>query len=131
MRSVAIALIFNKNTNKVLIGRRAITEPHSGLWEFPGGKLEKWETPEQALERELMEELNVKSRAIAFFNESIYTFSTGTFKLLTFFTEIDNSTLEMRVHDQLEWVTLKEAYKYKMFKSNFLILDELCKFFKL
>ena len=131
MTRVAVALILNKEKNKILIGRRAPTEPHSGLWEFPGGKLEKGETPQEALRRELMEELNVKSTINDFFNESIYTLSTGTFKLLTFFTEIDDSTLEYRVHDKLEWVTLKEAYKYKMFKSNFSILDELCKYFKL
>ena len=130
MKTVSVALIFNKE-NKVLIGRRALTEPHSGYWEFPGGKLEKGETPQEALKRELMEELNVKSTIKGFFNESIYKHSTGTFKLLTYFTVIDNSTLEMRVHDQLEWITLKESRNYEMFESNFKIIDELEKYFNL
>ena len=129
MRTVSVALIFNKQMDKVLIGRRALTEPHSGFWEFPGGKLEEGETPQEALIRELDEELNVKSTIKDFFNETIYKHTTGTFKLLTYFTEIDDSTMEMRVHDQLEWVTLKEAYKFKMFESNISIINELCKYF--
>ena len=130
MKSVGVALIFNKQ-NKILIGKRAKTEPLSGFWEFPGGKLEKGETPQEALKRELMEELNVNSTIKDFFNESIYKHSTGTFKLLTYFTEIDDSTLEMRVHEQLEWVTLKESRNYKMFESNLSIVDELEKYFQL
>lgn len=125
MKSVGVALIYNKN-NKILIGRRALTEPFSGYWEFPGGKLEKGETPQQAIKRELMEELNVKSTVNDYFDKIN---STGNFKLLIYFTEIDESTLEMRVHDKLEWVSVKEAYNFNMFPSNFIILDKLKKHF--
>ena len=131
MRTVSVALIFNKQMNKVLIGRRAPTEPLSGFWEFPGGKLEEGETPQEALKRELVEELNVKSNIKDFFNEKIFTYPTGTFKLLTYFTEIDDSTMELRVHDKLEWVPLKKVYDFKMFPSNISILDKLCKHFNL
>ena len=131
MTRVAVALILNKEKNKILIGRRAPTEPHSGFWEFPGGKLEKGETVQVALERELMEELNVKSIIGKYFNNYTGTYSTGSFTLFTHFTEIDESTLEMRVHDDLKWVPFKEAYNFNLFPTNVVILDELCKYFKL
>ena len=51
----------NKEKNKVLIGRRAPHERAPGLWEFPGGKMEQGETPEECLKRELMEELGIKA----------------------------------------------------------------------
>lgn len=121
MKFVAVALIFKDN--KVLIGRRAPTEPFAGYWEFPGGKIEAGETPQQALQRELMEELNVSSRIHDFFTE--YTYPNGKFKLLTYFTTIDDSTIVNKVHDDLKWVTLTEAYKYNMFESNIEILKEL------
>ena len=123
MRTVSIGVIFNKQMNKVLIGRRALTEPHSGFWEFPGGKMEEGETPQEALKRELKEELNVKSTIKEFFHEMIYTHSSGTYKLLSFITHIDESTMELRVHDDLRWVLLKDVYKYKMFPSNITILN--------
>ena len=125
MKSVGVALIFDKSSNKVLIGRRAPTEPFAGYWEFPGGKLEQGETPEEAIQRELMEELNVECSVHNKFDETIYTYSTGKFKLLTYFTTIDESTIEKRVHDELKWVSIKDAHTYNMFPSNIIILDKL------
>lgn len=56
---VAVAAIINEN-NEVLISRRANDMHQGGLWEFPGGKLESGESVEQALVRELAEELNIE-----------------------------------------------------------------------
>jgi len=55
---VAVAIIINKN-NQVLISLRNKKSHQGGLWEFPGGKLEKNETVFDALKREIKEELNV------------------------------------------------------------------------
>ena len=58
--SVAIALLWKEG--KLLIQRRPEQGLLGGLWEFPGGKIEKNETPEEALRRELKEELGVEMR---------------------------------------------------------------------
>ncbi len=48
---------------RILLARRARGKPMAGLWEFPGGKLAEGETPEQALIRELKEELGIETDA--------------------------------------------------------------------
>ena len=125
MKRVAVALIFNKQ-NKILIGRRAKTEPLAGFWEFPGGKIESGETPQEALKRELKEELNVESEINEHFID--YTYPNGKFKLMTYYTKIDESTIEKRVHDDLRWVSVADALKVdNMFESNVIILNQLLK----
>ena len=57
---MAAAAIVNDN-NEVLISQRAIDVHQGGLWEFPGGKLELGESAQQALLRELEEELNIRA----------------------------------------------------------------------
>ena len=48
---------FLKKDGKILVGQRPESHSLAGQWEFPGGKIEPGETPEQALARELEEEL--------------------------------------------------------------------------
>ena len=55
---VAAAALVDRD-GRVLVQRRPIDTAHGGLWEFPGGKLEPGETPEDALIRELAEELAI------------------------------------------------------------------------
>lgn len=57
MLVVAAALV--RSDGLMLLQRRPAGKQHAGLWEFPGGKLEDGETPEQALARELREELGI------------------------------------------------------------------------
>jgi len=56
---VAVGVIFN-DCGQILIARRPDHQHQGGLWEFPGGKLEVGETPRQALDRELKEELAIR-----------------------------------------------------------------------
>ena len=53
----AVALI--RADGQILLQRRPLAKAHGGLWEFPGGKVEPGETPEQAAARELTEELAI------------------------------------------------------------------------
>ncbi len=56
---VSAAIIFSDKRDKILIAKRNPGGPHGNLWEFPGGKIEPGETPEECLRREIREELGV------------------------------------------------------------------------
>jgi 8-oxo-dGTP diphosphatase len=56
---IAVGVIFNKHKDKVLIAKRPEYVDQGGLWEFPGGKYQENENVEEALKRELFEELNL------------------------------------------------------------------------
>lgn len=60
--NVVGAIIINEN-NEIFCAQRPLNKKFGGLWEFPGGKIEKNETLKTALERELLEELNLKVEA--------------------------------------------------------------------
>ena len=61
MRQIHVVAALIRRRGKVLLDRRPPGGRHAGLWEFPGGKREPGETDEQALARELFEELGVES----------------------------------------------------------------------
>lgn len=125
MKFVTAALIiFNK---KILIARRATNVPYSGFYEFPGGKIEKNETPKEALYREIEEELGVKSEIGDFFHEIVWE---DKFLLKCYFTKInekDIPKMELRVHDDFQWVNLKNYTQYKLLPADIEIMKLLKK----
>jgi 8-oxo-dGTP diphosphatase len=74
-----------------------------GLWEFPGGKVEAGETPQQALEREINEELHCVVAVGEEVTTTIYEYAFGVVHLTTFFCELLEGTPELVEHSQLVW----------------------------
>ena len=76
----AIALV--DNDGRILLAKRPRNKPMGGLWEFPGGKIEKCETPEQALIREIDEELGVNTKQSCLAPVSFASHAYDAFHLL-------------------------------------------------
>jgi len=79
---VAAAVI--KENGLIMVARRAKGEHLAGKWEFPGGKIEAHETPEQCLQRELKEEFAIITRTGAFVGESIFNYPDKSIRLLAY-----------------------------------------------
>lgn len=57
-----VAAVIRRADGRILLAQRLPCGPHGGLWEFPGGKVEPGESPEEALSREILEELGLEIR---------------------------------------------------------------------
>lgn len=79
-----------------------------GFWEFPGGKLEKGESPEQALIREIKEELNSEIQIISYINEASYDYDFGTVVMKTYHAELISGNLELLEHQNSTWLAPHE-----------------------
>lgn len=120
---VGVAIIMKDN--KLLIGKRSSNVPFTGLWEFPGGKLEKNEIPQQTIVRELKEELNVESTVKDLLHVYILEVYGKFYKLHCYFTDIDETNLKLSVHDEVKWVEIEKCHTYPLLKSNYKILNKL------
>ena len=79
-----------------------------GFWEFPGGKLENGETPEEALIRELKEEFDSEIEVISFLNEASYEYDFGIVTMKTYLSKLISGELKLLEHQDSKWLPIEE-----------------------
>ena len=94
---------------RFLACRKKPGKPLEGHWEFPGGKIEPGETPEQALAREIREELNLIAEVGQKVTTTTYEYDFATIELTTFYCTLVDGELRLTDHDDTKWVTSTEA----------------------
>lgn len=99
---VGAVIILN---DSVLACRRAPFKSQAGLWEFPGGKVEPGESPEDALRREIMEELGVAVLVKQFVGAGEFQMTDVLIRLDCFQCSLqDDTPVKSKDHDQLRWL---------------------------
>ncbi len=111
---VACALI--DEDNRVLIAQRPQGRSMAGLWEFPGGKLEAGETPEQALIRELREELSIEvpEKCLAPFAFASHGYEKFHLLMPLFVCRKWNGEVHPRENQEIAWVRANRLSQYDM-----------------
>lgn len=94
--------------DKVLVMQRSNQMTLPGMWEFPGGKVEANETEQEALIREIKEELNVTINILDYINEASYDYDFGTVQLKVYTAEIISGQITLEEHSDGKWVTADE-----------------------
>jgi 8-oxo-dGTP diphosphatase len=102
-----------EHNGKILVAQRKASDRLSGMWEFPGGKVEKGETPEECLKRELHEEFGIEVSVGHFVAESIYHYDHISIRLIGYAATLQGGRLEPTVHDEYRWVTIPELDRYE------------------
>ncbi|AQX28318.1 MULTISPECIES: 8-oxo-dGTP diphosphatase MutT [unclassified Bartonella] len=111
---VACALL--DHDNRVLLAQRPRGKSLAGLWEFPGGKIEKGETPEASLIRELLEELDIRVQPNDLLPLTFASYNYETFHLLMplYTCRHYKGVPKGREGQNLEWVFISSLDKYSM-----------------
>jgi 8-oxo-dGTP diphosphatase len=120
---VVTALI--RKGDKVLVGQRPVGHSLAGHWEFPGGKIEKNESPEEALARELREELGIEADIGTLKLASSHTY--GETGIVIMFYEVLFWKGEPKTvhHMELRWIEPEELKTLNIPDANRKILDRL------
>jgi len=98
-----------KDGDRYLVGQRAANKSQGGLWEFMGGKIEPGETPEQALARECMEELNLEIENERIIDSVVHEYPEKTIRLTLISCSPKSGSIPNALEHQLiRWVTRDE-----------------------
>jgi 8-oxo-dGTP diphosphatase len=131
-RSVWIPVVTGllRKNGKILLGLRPQGESLAGSWEFPGGKIDQGELPEQALKRELMEELGIDAEIGNL--RLVHTHSYGERGVLLLFYDVNFWKGEPKTiyHEDLMWVDPDEMDKLQIPEANRNILKKLIQVIK-
>lgn len=107
-----VAAILHRE-NKVLIARKS-RDALAGYWEFPGGKIQEGEQPEEALKRELREELSIEAVIGDYMTTSEYTYPHIHIELSAYWATTDAQAFALTDHDAVEWVNREDLKDYQL-----------------
>ncbi|HAR99929.1 MAG: NUDIX hydrolase [Candidatus Moranbacteria bacterium GW2011_GWC2_37_73] len=125
MQLVTVAII--KKDEKFLIAKRKAGGVVGGKWEFPGGKMEHNESPQECLKRELKEELDIDVVVGEFFDENIHHYRTGILKIIAYSVDCFNGEFELREHDEIRWIRACEMDNFDFTGNNRSFIKKLSK----
>ena len=123
MIPVVAALIVRDG--RLLIARRPEGKHMAGRWEFPGGKLEKGESPEEAIEREIREELAAEIRAGRVYQAIAYSYPEKDVLLLFYAASVVSGEPRPVEEAEIRWITLEELDEYTFAPVDAMLVERL------
>ena len=119
-----VAAVVMRN-GKYMIARRAPGKHLAGYWEFPGGKIEEGESPEDSLQREIEEEFGVYAQVGAYLGENVHDYGDKTVRLMAYEATVVQDIHQSMDHDQIEWVELNQMDDYPLAPADVPLLRYL------
>ncbi|THB70410.1 MAG: NUDIX domain-containing protein [Desulfobulbaceae bacterium] len=112
MTRVVMGLLFDVSGN-ILIAKRNITKKYGGLWEFPGGKVEGNESVEEALVREIWEELDAPIDIDRVYRSYLFSHENLEAEFIPIKGRISPADITLIEHDEHRFIRLQDLEKYE------------------
>lgn len=123
-KTIKVSAAIIKHKNFILATQRGYG-PQKGKWEFPGGKIEPGEIPEQAVIREIREELAVEIIVQKLVTIVEYDYPDFHLQMYCFLCEMNRGKPELREHEAAKWLTREMMDEIDWLPADNLILDQV------
>ena len=124
MKTIQVVAAIIKKDERIFATQRGTGEFQGG-WEFPGGKIEPGETPQRALIREIMEELDVKIKVNELFEIVEYDYPNFHLTMHCFWCEVISGDLILKEHQDAKWLTKKELDSVEWLPADLGLIEKL------
>lgn len=124
MKTIEVVAAIIKKGDKIFITKRSSSE-FADMWEFPGGKIELGETQEEALIREIKEELELDITNLNYLTTVEYDYPNFHLTMHCFICEICGGTLNLNAHNDAKWVLIEELSSQKWIPADVEVVEKL------
>ena len=130
MKTIEVGAAIIKKQDKIFITRRSYGE-FADMWEFPGGKIELGESREEALIREVKEELELDINNLEYLTTVDYDYPNFHLTMHCFICEICGGELVLNAHNDAKWVSLEELSTQKWVPADVEVVEKILNDFKI
>ena len=121
----AIIKAMNETGEPIIFATQRGYGAFKGGWEFPGGKIEEGETPEEALVREIKEELETEIVVGEWINTIEYDYPTFHLSMDCFWAEIISGELVLKEHTAAKWLTKEELDSVEWLPADITLVENI------
>jgi 8-oxo-dGTP diphosphatase len=124
VRSIRVVAAIIEKDGKIFATQRGYGD-YKDWWEFPGGKIEPGESPEEALVREIREELDTEISVGDFLTSVEYDYPKFHMAMDCFMCSIISGRLTLLEHEAARWLAADELWQVKWLPSDIRVIEEL------
>lgn len=124
MNHIEVVAAIIQKEDKIFATQRGYGE-WKDWWEFPGGKIETGETPEEALKREIREELSTEINIDKFFCTVNYDYPKFHLTMHCYLCSLQNDAMHLNEHEAARWLTKNELPGVKWLPADIEIIKKL------
>ena len=124
MKTIRVVAAIIRDKDKIFATQRGYGEFKDG-WEFPGGKIEEGETPQDALKREIMEELYTEIKVGELIDTIEYDYPTFHLSMDCFWAEVITGHLVLKEAEAAKWLTKEQLDSVDWLPADVTLIDKI------